>query len=161
MRRRILGLETEYALLFLPEDGHHRPTPRRIYGSLSRALEGTHISLEALYRKEGRFLSNSAFIHYEAHAEAFDHGLVEAATPECRTAMDLCTYQRAIDEILTEASREAEKTAILRPWGPGIRDKARPRIREKEQEVRLAILRDLRKKPGEYVEGYQVPKGGE
>ena len=42
-----------------------------------------------------------------------------------------------------------------------IRDKARPRIREKEQEVRLAILRDLRKKPGEYVEGYKVPKGGE
>lgn len=42
-----------------------------------------------------------------------------------------------------------------------IRQKSRPRVREKEQEVRRAILHDLRKRPGEYVEGWKVPKGGE
>ncbi|MCZ6601814.1 MAG: proteasome accessory factor PafA2 family protein, partial [Planctomycetota bacterium] len=116
MRRRILGLETEYALLFRPEEGSLRPTPRKIYDALIRALEGTHITLEALYRKEGRFLSNSAFIHYEAHADAFSHGLVEAATPECRTPLDLMTYQRAIDEILQAAARDAEKRLAAEGW---------------------------------------------
>ncbi len=42
-----------------------------------------------------------------------------------------------------------------------IRQKTRPRVREKEQEVRRAILADLRQKPGAYVEGWKVPKGGE
>ena len=42
-----------------------------------------------------------------------------------------------------------------------IREKTRPRVREKEKEVREAILRDLQEKPGDYVEAWKVPKGGE
>lgn len=115
MRPRILGMETEYALLFQPESGSLRPTPRKVFDALIRALEGSHITLEALYRKEGRFLSNSAFVHYEAHADAYNHGLVETATPECRTPRDVVTYQRAIDEILAAAGRDAE--GLLRSEG--------------------------------------------
>ncbi len=42
-----------------------------------------------------------------------------------------------------------------------IRQKTRPRTREKDQEVKQAILDDLRKRPDEYVEGWKVPRGGE
>lgn len=115
MRRRILGLETEYALLFEPEEGSLTPTPRRIYDAITRSLESAHISREALYRKEGRFLSNSALIHYETHTDAFNHGLIEAATPECSTPLELVTYQRAIDEILQAAARDSER--LLRSEG--------------------------------------------
>jgi hypothetical protein len=42
-----------------------------------------------------------------------------------------------------------------------VRLKTRPRTREKDEEVKRTILRDLRRRPGEYVEGFKVPKGGE
>ena len=41
------------------------------------------------------------------------------------------------------------------------RVKARPRVTEKVKEVKKSILRDLRTRPVEYVEGWKVPKGGE
>lgn len=42
-----------------------------------------------------------------------------------------------------------------------IRQKSRLHAREKVEEVKKAILDDLRKRPGEYVENWKVPKGGE
>lgn len=42
-----------------------------------------------------------------------------------------------------------------------IRHKSRPRTREKEEEVKKAILQDLLERPGRYVENWKVPKGGE
>ena len=39
--------------------------------------------------------------------------------------------------------------------------KAPSRVKEREQQVRDAIRRDLRTRPDEYVESWKVPKGGE
>jgi proteasome accessory factor A len=42
--------------------------------------------------------------HYEATPEAYEHGLLEVASPECRDPLTLLHYERAKDELVEELS---------------------------------------------------------
>jgi proteasome accessory factor A len=107
VRERVFGIETEYALIYHPGRGEtSRPTNLQIYGLLERALDRRLASLpralSLLRAKAGRFLENGMSFHYEATPEAFEHGLLEVASPECRDPMTLLACERAKDELVEE-----------------------------------------------------------
>lgn len=96
----MLGLETEYALVFSPEVGSPAPVQEKIFEALSEVLRKEYLCLEAAYRKGGFFLANGGLVHYEAEAEAVHRGLLEMATPECATVRDAVAYHRAQESIV-------------------------------------------------------------
>ena len=61
-------------------------------------------SLSLLRAKTGRFLANGMSFHYEATPEAYEHGLLEVASPECRDPLTLLHYECAKDELVEELS---------------------------------------------------------
>ena len=91
----MLGLETEYALVFTPELGSSAPVQEKIYEALSEVLRRESLCLGAAYRKEGIFLATGGLLHYEAAADAGHRGLLEMATPECATVRDCIAHHRA------------------------------------------------------------------
>jgi proteasome accessory factor A len=112
LRERVFGIETEYAVIYHPARGERgRPTNLVLYGLFERALESRVASLprafSLLRAKRGRFLENGASFHYEATPEAFEHGLLELASPECRDPFVLLACERAKDELVEELGREA------------------------------------------------------
>ncbi len=111
MDQRIFGTETEYALVLDPPPGPDSNLTRREVFDLFRAtLEAQHPTVRSHRSKEGVFLQNGGFFHYEAQVHAFSQGLIEASTPECLSPDELTTYQVAQDRILAEAlARVREK----------------------------------------------------
>jgi hypothetical protein len=109
MRERVFGIETEYALIYHPGRAEPaRPTNFQLYALFERALErrvgSLPRSLSLLRAKTGRFLANGMSFHYEATPEAYEHGLLEVASPECRDPLTLLHYERAKDELVEELS---------------------------------------------------------
>src|SRR5205807_9611639 len=96
LQERIFGLETEYAVNFYPTDPLRMPDPP----FLVQALQ------EALRRKCGipgsDFLVNGGKFHH-------DIGHAEWAVPECRSAREVVTYDKAIDHLLAQALPEAQQ----------------------------------------------------
>lgn len=104
MRDRVFGIETEYALIYHPARGERRrPTNLELWPFFEQALEGRVASLprafSLLRAKPGRFLENGASFHYEATPQAFEHGLLEMASPECRDPFTLLAHERAKDRL--------------------------------------------------------------
>ncbi len=117
MDQRIFGTETEYALVLDPPPAPDSNLTRREIFDLFRAtLESQHPSVRSLRSKEGIFLQNGGFFHYEAQVHAFSQGLLEASTPECLSADDLATYQVAQDRILWEALRRVREKLLARGY---------------------------------------------
>ena len=115
MRKRIYGLETEYALLFYPDSpGSPTPNQKLIYEVFSDVLRENYPCAPALYRKQGQFLSNSLLLHYEARGDSYYHGLIEGCTPECLSPRELITYQRALDDILQDLIGRTEERMAAR-----------------------------------------------
>ncbi|MEN8180944.1 MAG: proteasome accessory factor PafA2 family protein [Myxococcota bacterium] len=107
MRERVFGIETEYALIYHPARSElGRPTNLQIYALFERALASRVGSLprtlSLLRAKTGRFLENGMSFHYEATPEAYEHGLLEVASPECRDPLTLLHYERAKDDLVEE-----------------------------------------------------------
>ncbi len=118
MRERVLGIETEYALIYHP--GRHdreRPTNLTLYRHFEAALRKRVRSLpnafSPLRAKAGRFLENGATFHYEATAGEYEHGLIEMASPECRDPYTLIRYERAKDELIEELAEEVSQELRL------------------------------------------------
>lgn len=103
--RRLAGLETEYAVRYHPEPGTERPDHELIYDALVRAI-GQQVAVVPARRVDPRrrvFLANGAALCYEFLPTGMQVGLVEGATPECRSPQQLLLYQRATEELLRRA----------------------------------------------------------
>ncbi len=118
-RQGICGTETEYVVLFIPDDPALGRSPpfevleRTVFDCLLADRKAAISS----GLKGGYFIENGGLIHFEIFLRTQeDTPILEAATPECRTPRDLLTYQRAFDEILTEISRASRAALLCRGW---------------------------------------------
>lgn len=112
---RLVGLETEYAMRFHPANSFARkPAKFRLYLSLIAALRERVLTVRAKHFKEGVFIANGGAVWFETERIASDGGLVEGATPECRGPRQVLAYQRAQDELLSQAARAAPVDGELR-----------------------------------------------
>lgn len=118
MARRLLGLETEYAIRFTPADGVPRPGNHIIYNAVAAAL-GELVETQPGQQRSGEigriFTASGAAFCYENLPTSIDGGLVEGGTPECAGPSQLLLYQKANDALLIEAIPGA--TARLRHQG--------------------------------------------
>jgi hypothetical protein len=103
---RLAGLETEYALrrVTRPDDAGGADN-RRFFAALVVALRCRVPLAQAAYLKTGVFLANGGALCYEAVRPSSGFGLIEGATPECRSPRQLLVAQRAQDTLLREAAR--------------------------------------------------------
>lgn len=108
--RRLLGLETEYAIRFSPaaegrSPGGRTPGNDVIFHALSAAL-GWLVPTRPGSSAVGRdqfFTVNGGAFYYEFLPQRMDGGLIEGATPECRGPRQLLVYQRAQEALLNAA----------------------------------------------------------
>jgi len=126
LRERVFGIETEYAVIYHPARGERgRPTNLSLYGLFEGALAARVASLprafSLLRAKRGRFLENGASFHYEATPEAFEHGLLELASPECRDPFALLACERAKDGLVEELGREVSARLAGLGWAGEVR----------------------------------------
>lgn len=106
---RLIGLETEYALAIsrsMPEGG--LPGGKyRIFRDLVAQLRRRIPVVDARHMKEGIFHAAGGAVWFETERPAEGGGLVEGATPECRSPRQLLAWQRAQDELLSSAAEAA------------------------------------------------------
>ena len=118
-RGRILGLESEHAVLYLPhrEDAPEkergwlgsRPSFDLLQNVLFECLLAGRKSAVSGGLKGGYFLENGGLIHLEIFFRRQDDTpILEVATPECRSPWEVLNYSRAFDAILDETSRRTE-----------------------------------------------------
>jgi Pup amidohydrolase len=101
--QRLIGLETEYALV-IPPTVSRLPSRHTIYTELVAALRTKIPCVRARSMKEGVFHAAGGAVWFETERPALGGGLIEGATPECRSPLELITWQRAQDEMLAEAA---------------------------------------------------------
>ena len=106
---RLIGLETEYAIRFRPREGCDSPPSRfHLYQALIARVRQHVLTAPAKHFKEGVFLANGGAIWFEAERPAAGGGLIEGATPECRSPREVLRYQRAQDQLLGQCARLAD-----------------------------------------------------
>ena len=104
MYDRLTGLETEFALRFSPAPGGAHPGNEILFEALRDAM-GDLVILGRGDRFPGEqsFTENGGAFYYEMLPHAVDGGLIEFATPECRSPAELLLYQRAQERLLVDA----------------------------------------------------------
>lgn len=105
--QRLIGLETEYALAVSPAWGESVPNRYELFRQLVAALKRIIPAVEARHMKEGVFHAGGGAVWFETERPAAGGGLVEGATPECRSPRQLLAWQQAQDSLLAEAAVEA------------------------------------------------------
>ena len=114
--RRLAGLETEYAVRFHPDAdasgrlaASPRPSDYSLYKQLTAELRRAMPTAPVLGGKRGLFLANGGAVWHEEGKGRRRHqcALVEGSTPECRGPRQLLAHQRAQDELLAAAARDA------------------------------------------------------
>ncbi|MCP4003096.1 MAG: hypothetical protein GY725_02755 [bacterium] len=118
MRQRVVGIETEYALIYHPGNSDlPRPTNLQLYrhfeAVLLRRIGSLPHAFSPLRSKGGRFLENGGTFHYEATAQEYEHGLLELASPECRDPYRLIHYERAKDELVEDLAEDVNRRLQL------------------------------------------------
>ncbi|WP_254510335.1 proteasome accessory factor PafA2 family protein [Anatilimnocola floriformis] len=106
---RLIGLETEYALAVsrqLPE-GSLPGGKYRIFRELIAQLRRRIPTVDARHLKEGVFHAGGGAVWFETERPAEGGGLVEGASPECRSPRQLLAWQRAQDHLLSGAAEAA------------------------------------------------------
>jgi hypothetical protein len=109
--QRLIGLETEYALVLPPQPGRGRGSRYGLFRDVVAALRHRLPLVPARHMKEGVFHAAGGAVWFETERPAAGGGLIEGATPECRSPRDLLAWQRAQDELLAEAVAEASASA--------------------------------------------------
>lgn len=108
MLDRLVGLETEYAIRYqAPRDDAESPRRFQLYQSLIAALRRRTLVVPAQHFKEGVFTASGGAVWFESERPSSGAGLIEGATPECRGARQLVTYQRAQDRLLAQSAQHA------------------------------------------------------
>jgi len=106
-RSAIFGLETEYVVVYLPDDpdDDRRPKFGHIEAVLFEELRRHRKAARSCGIKGGYFLENGGLVHLEVFLrDQDDTPIVEVATPECRSPRDLLVYSRAYDQLLDTVS---------------------------------------------------------
>jgi proteasome accessory factor A len=108
MRRRLVGLETEYAFRISPVSD--RPDHRDIYEAILRSLKKKTGVVEGSgsLKWEQVFTQNGSGISYEAVPSHLDGGFLEGATPECDRPALAALYQLALDRLLANCLVDIE-----------------------------------------------------
>ncbi len=68
------------------------------------ALRERVLAVDAHHFKQGVFTANGGAVWFERVQYSGGHGLIEGATPECRTPRQVLVYQRAQDHLLREST---------------------------------------------------------
>lgn len=119
MTRRLIGLETEYAIRYTPgAPGDPSPGNRAIFEALAEAIKALVQTLPARtqFERHKFFLINGGAFCYESIPTSPEGGLIEGATPECRGARQLFVYQRAQDDLLRRAMELAQQDLREQGW---------------------------------------------
>ncbi len=117
MLRRLLGLETEYAIGVSPRPGESAfeladpgvPTNAEVYAAIREAVEAQVLARPGEGSLQQLFLVNGGSLSYESLPWAREAGLVEGGTAECRSPATALLYQRAQDQLLVDALPYAER----------------------------------------------------
>lgn len=133
MLRRLLGLETEYAIGVTPRDGPAAPTNAEAYAALRVAIESCVRARPGEASRQEFFVENGGSFSYECLPWARRDGLVEGATAECRSPGTALLYQRAQDALLVRALPLAER--LLAQAGQPARLSLRKNCRDAEAHV--------------------------
>jgi proteasome accessory factor A len=110
--QRLIGLETEYALLVPSRPEGPRPSRYSLYRELVAVLRRKIPCARARNMKEGVFHAAGGAVWFETERPALGGGLIEGSTPECTSPRQLVIWQRAQDALLTEATHEAFGGAV-------------------------------------------------
>lgn len=110
---RLVGLETEYAIRYVPDAGRSIPSRLSLFRGVVEALRARIPVAEAQHFKDGVFAANSGAVWFEAVRMTAHTGLVEGATPECRGPRQVLAYQRAQDRLLSESCAVAAVPGVL------------------------------------------------
>ncbi len=126
MKDRVVGIETEYAVVYFPARGEPTgPTNLSLYplfeAQLARRVASVPRALSLLRSKPGRFLANGMSFHYEATPQAFEHGLLEIASPECRDPFTLVVHEAAKDALAAELREAVNRDLEARGWRGEVR----------------------------------------
>ncbi len=105
--QRLIGLETEYALLAPSVSGDLRTNRHTLFVEFVAALRTKIPCVRARCMKEGVFHAAGGAVWFETERPAQGGGLIEGSTPECRSPFQLLVWQRAQDEMLAEAADTA------------------------------------------------------
>jgi hypothetical protein len=110
MKKRIFGLETEYAVIIAPDaKSSFNPSRYEIFHVLKDVVASHYKVLHSREIKAGVFMQNGGRFHHEACLNALLEGVVEFSTPECSSSRELAVYGKASDEILEEIRQELEE----------------------------------------------------
>lgn len=110
MLRRLMGLETEYAIRYRSFSYRDRPDHENVFSALARAIRSM-VRTRPGTRGQGHFfVENGGAFYYEAYPSHPDGGLVEGSTPECRGPSALLTYQKAQESLLLKAIPAARRS---------------------------------------------------
>ncbi len=111
MPKRLIGLETEYAIKRFSEN-NQKIDNRIIYDYIIKNL--THytkvVDGASVIKWHQVFTENGSAFCYESLPLYIQDGLLEAATPECESPFQLVLYQKAIDTLLQKALRECNQS---------------------------------------------------
>lgn len=114
--QRLIGLETEYAL-HVPSSLSRHESRYALYQRLVQELRRLIPTVEARHMKEGVFHACGGAVWFETERPAAGGGLIEGATPECRSPRQLLACQHAQDQLLAEAAGRAyqhRKIALIK-----------------------------------------------
>lgn len=113
MLQRLIGLETEYALVSSGTDFSSWGGRYAVYRRIVAALGGRIPIVDAWHLKEGVFHAGGGAVWFETERPSAGGGLIEGASPECASPRAAVAWQRAQDELLSAATEDA--------FGPSIR----------------------------------------
>ena len=111
--QRLAGLETEYAVRFRADEDERaierppRPSDHHLYNALVGELKRVIPAAPGTYEKKGFFLANGGAVWHEKGRMRVSCALIEGSTPECRGPRQLLAHQRAQDELMAAAARDA------------------------------------------------------
>jgi hypothetical protein len=112
--RRLVGLETEYAIRFRSDDSSAPvPSKFRLFESIVATLRRRIPTVAARYFKEGVFTATGGAVWFEAERPSSGGGLIEGATPECRGPRQVLAYQVAQDRLLSECALASRQGVSL------------------------------------------------
>jgi proteasome accessory factor A len=104
MSDRVMGLETEYASVWL--GGEKKPGRQTIYEAVAEQVLA-QLDMHFPVTKS-IFLSNGGRLYFDDEAQPANSGLIEWATPECRTALQATLYDLVGEALLAKALPAAE-----------------------------------------------------
>lgn len=112
---RLIGLETEYAVYTDHAAGEHELSSTELFDAMCDQI-GSVLPIAASEHSDRKFLANGGAISFEPSINQAGEiqGLIEGATPECRSPSTLVAYQLAQDELFEDAISRLPPTGSAR-----------------------------------------------